>query len=255
MRSGCHRSQEGVCRLCCIWTKPRAPWAAASGAASRLAPRVAHPSGRLVGQAGGWQMFFPGEQAGRCKASPDPSALPRQLMGALVWSRHCSLGNLGGSSLNKILCWGEPETWLQSPAPHLLMERPKPLALFPHLHMGCDLGAVGGRGENVCNVAAQVLSWGQRRVTGRTRVGGVPERPRGGGAGGGPGQRGQGPGPSKAATPLSSPGSRVVGSPRRLSTPPTPSASGSVPAARLALERSGTEPRRGRACLGGPSAP
>lgn len=121
------------------------------------------------------------------------------------------------------------------------MEWPKPLALFPHLHMACDLGAVGGRGENVCNVAAQVLSWGQRRVTGRTRVGGVPERPRGGGAGGGPGQRGQGPGPSKAATPLSSPGSRVVGSPRRLSTPPTPSASGSVPAARLAPERSGTE--------------
>lgn len=96
MRSGCHRSQEGVCRLCCIWTKPRAPWAAASGAASRLAPRVAHPSGRLVGQAGGWQMFFPGEQAGRCKASPDPSALPRQLMGGSGLEQALQSGELGG---------------------------------------------------------------------------------------------------------------------------------------------------------------
>lgn len=90
------------------------------------------------------------------------------------------MGNLGGSSLNKIPCWGEPETWLRSLAPRLLTERPKPLALsflictrdvawgpwvaeermyVKWLHRACPRDR-GGTRE------------GQRRDTGGTRVGG-----------------------------------------------------------------------------------
>lgn len=85
-------------------------------------------------------MLFPAGRAGRLRGSPDASAQPRPLRGGSGLEQALQMGNLGGSSLNKIPCWGEPETWLRSPAPHLLMERPKPLAPFPHLHTGRDLG-------------------------------------------------------------------------------------------------------------------
>lgn len=86
-------------------------------------------------------------------------------------------GELGGSSLNKISCWGEPETWLRSPAPHLLMERPKPLAPFPHLHTGRDLGpwvAEERMHVNGCTGLVPGTEEGHGRDTGRRRRASLP---------------------------------------------------------------------------------